>query len=372
LHCPDFAAPAYDEARALFVNNNVTDEQAAALLTQFWQADNNLHRQQWVDQNVQDLADNDAEIARQRLEAQENDLLFAREQENLAKEEMKKNRNKYIQIPDRPMPAVTPIFPSEYAVKKLEKGLYVELWYYTNDGLDDAARSHSAAGDEAMSLLHGADGSITWVSAATVRESKKILDDKDISWDNFTQAVPRMLVAMTNAGWTMERVVMLGQFWGNIQTHELRRSQDPLDQSTLLAYQAKYRLQWHMAITAPGGAFNLAIIDEGRMRAIRDEVYWKDRLQKDNARDCTSFFSHSRLKTACSLHCFHILDTQPINLNAHPPCIVPCAPSPCHAPPSPHPAPCATAYLRHALLPSSLRHAPPSSGCPATDPLRPL
>jgi hypothetical protein len=288
LNCPDFAAPAYEEHRALFVNDNVTHEQAAARLTLFWQADNNLHKQQWEDQKIEDIANHDAELAQQRLEAQENDLLLAQEQENAVKEEMKRNRTKYIQIPDRPMPAVTPILPSEYAVKKLEKGLYVELWYYTNDGLDDAARSHSAIGDDAMSLLHGADGSISWVSAAAVRESKKMLDDKDISWDNFTQAVPRMMVAMTNAGWPLERVVMLGQFWGSLQTHELRRSQDPLDQRTLLAYQAKYRLQWHMAITAPGGAYNLALIDEVRMRAIRDEVYWKDRLQKDNARDCTS------------------------------------------------------------------------------------
>jgi hypothetical protein len=58
-----------------------------------------------------------------------------------------------------------------------------------------------------------------------------------------------MLVAMTNAGWLMEHVVMLGAFWGNLQTHELRRSQDRLDQKTLLMYQAKHRLRWHFAIT---------------------------------------------------------------------------------------------------------------------------
>ena len=153
-----------------------------------------------------------------------------------------------------------------------------------------------------MVMGRGADGSPFWVSAAAARESKKILDDKDISWDNFTQAVPRMLVAMTNAGWAMERVVMLGQFWGNLQTHELRRSQDPLDQTTLLAYQAKHRLQWHMAIASPGGAYNLAIIDENCMRAIREEVYWKSRAQKDNARDC-EFFLFALTKAVRSPHC---------------------------------------------------------------------
>ena len=129
LLCPDFAAPAYAEHRARFVNAEVTDERAAALLTDFWRADNELQMRQWEDQNIQDIEANAAELARQRLEEQNYDLLAAQEQENLAKEERKKNRNKYLPIPDRPMPAVTPIFPSEYAVKKMEKGLYVELWY---------------------------------------------------------------------------------------------------------------------------------------------------------------------------------------------------------------------------------------------------
>ena len=262
---------------------------------------------QWEDQNIQDIEANAAELARQRLEEQNNDLLLAQEQENLAKEERKKNRNKYLPIPDCPMPAVTPIFPSEYAVKKMEKGLYVELWYYTNDGLDDAARSHSSADDEAMVMGRNADGSPLWVSAAAARESKKILNDKDISWDDFTQAAPQMLVAMTNANWAMERVIMLGQFWGNLQTHELRRSQDLLDQTTLLVYQAKHRLQWHMAIASPGDAYNLAIIDEARMRAIREEVYWKNRARKDNARDCE--FSIALTKAVRSPYCLSYLST---------------------------------------------------------------
>jgi hypothetical protein len=127
LHCPDFAAPVYNEHRAWFVNTNITDDQAAALLTEFWRANNELQIHQWEDQVLQDVAAGFAKQDQHRLEAINDNLLIAQEQENLAREDRKKNKNKYITISDRPMPAVTPMYPSEYAVKRMEKGAYVEL-----------------------------------------------------------------------------------------------------------------------------------------------------------------------------------------------------------------------------------------------------
>jgi hypothetical protein len=284
--CPDFATPLYDPARARFVNANTTDEQAAILLTEFWQTNNDLERQQWADQVNQDLADQAAQLLQEQDDDHHAALLAAQEQDALQREEMKKNRAKYIPIPNRAMPAVTLIFPAAYAVKKMERGQYVELWYYTNDGLHDAARSQYSDDDEAMVLSRNPDGTSSWVSAAASRESKKIIDDKNLHWDDFAQAVPRMLVAMENSGWPGERIAMLAGFWGNLQTHELRSSINPLDQRTLLAYQAKHRRQWHAAITSPNGAYNISIIDESRMRATREEIYWEDRNKRDNERDC--------------------------------------------------------------------------------------
>jgi hypothetical protein len=373
LHCPDFSAQIYNEHRARFVNANVTDDQAAVLLTEFWRADNELQIQQWEDQILQDMADDDAERHQHQLAAAADDLLIAQEQENLLREERKRNRSKYIAIPDRPMPAVTPIYPSEYAVKKMEKVAYVELWYYTNDGLDDAARSHSATEDEAMVIGRNPDGSASWIPAAAARESKKILDNRDISWDSFTQAAPRMLVAMTNAGWPMGRVAMLGAFWGNLQTHELRRSQNPLDQKTLLMYQAKHHLQWHMAITSTDGAYNLSILDERRMRTIREEVYWSDRAQKDNARDCelTPMPYALQQHTHFPFHMPPHILVQCVICHLDAPCALPSpSPPPCfHVVPRTPNAPRACQFApraslprsRHALpaIPASAPHAPP-------------
>ena len=94
-----------------------------------------------------------------------------------------------------------------------------------------------------------------------------------------------MIVAMEEADWPQERVAMLAKFWGNLQIHELRSSRDPLDQKTLIVYQAEQRRLWHLAISSPQGAYNLSRINEEIMRKTRDKVYWNERRVKDYQRD---------------------------------------------------------------------------------------
>ena len=183
------------------------------------------------------------------------------------------------------MPTTTPVFASNYVLKKMEKGLYVELWYYTNEGLDDAMKTSTTTNDDAMVISRKPDGLATWETAASARDSNKVVDDKNIPWEDFCQAVPRMLLAMEEADWPADRVFMLANFWGNLQIHDLRSSPDPLDQKTLLLYQARQRRLWHLAIPSPQGAYNISIIDEAVMRKTKEEVYWEDRRLKDNERD---------------------------------------------------------------------------------------
>ncbi|KAF8808317.1 hypothetical protein BYT27DRAFT_7052043, partial [Phlegmacium glaucopus] len=182
-------------------------------LKDIWTAGNQADRVKWR-QQIDDDNDALAELNRVQSEA---DLLRVQteitEAEALRKEEMKKNKNKYAPIPDR------------------------DLWYYTNAGLDDALRSSNTIDDEAMVMLRRPDGSSSWVPSASARDATRVLDDKDISWEDFCQAAPRMIIAMEQADWPLDRVTMLAKFWGNLQIHELRSSRDPLDQKTLILYQ---------------------------------------------------------------------------------------------------------------------------------------
>ena len=285
LECPDFSAPIYDAVRAPLINPQVTAAQAVEFLRAIWIAGNEAEKVKWQTQKDEDeVAQIDqlrlhmeAEAGRAQAEVEE--------AEALKKEEMKKNKSKYIPIPDRDVPSVARVIASSYAIRKMEKGLYVELWYYTNAGLDEAFRNSNTVDDEAMTMIRLPNGSSSWVPAASSRTATNLTEDRNILWEDFCQAAPRMIVAMEEADWPQERISMLAKFWGNLQIHELRSSRDPLDQKTLIVYQAEQRRAWHLAITSPQGAYNLARINEEIMRKTREKVYWDERRVKDYQRD---------------------------------------------------------------------------------------
>jgi hypothetical protein len=284
IECPDFASPTYAATRAPLINEVTTEEVAIQLLKDIWKAGNEAEKVRWQAQSDQD----DALRADQlRIQSEADDLRVQaeiEEAEALRKDDLKKNKIKYIPIPDRDVPSVAPVFASNFAVRKLEKGLFVEMWYYTNAGLDEALRNSSAMDDEAMTMLRLPNGSTSWVPASA-RAANSVLDDKNILWEDFCQAAPCMVLAMEEANWPKERVKMLAQFWGQLQVHEFRSSRDPLDQKTLIVYQAEQRRAWHHAISSPQGAYNISRINEDIIRKTRDKVYWEDRRHKDLERD---------------------------------------------------------------------------------------
>jgi hypothetical protein len=121
LQCPNYAAPAFAPSHALLVNANTTQGQAAQLLADVWVTGNNLDRQQWHQQLVHDLAVQADQVIQDQEAAKCQVLLLAQEQDALRKEELKKNKLKYIPIPNRPMPTVVPVSASNYAIKKWKR-----------------------------------------------------------------------------------------------------------------------------------------------------------------------------------------------------------------------------------------------------------
>jgi hypothetical protein len=53
-------------------------------------------------------------------------------------EEVKKNKGKYTPILNWSPPSKLPELVSEYAIRKIAKGVYVEMWYYTNPSIEEA------------------------------------------------------------------------------------------------------------------------------------------------------------------------------------------------------------------------------------------
>ncbi|KAF8816234.1 hypothetical protein BYT27DRAFT_7208838 [Phlegmacium glaucopus] len=204
--CPNFTSPIYAAAHEPFINPNTTKEQAIQFLKDIWKAGNEADKVRWQQQNDEDAV----ALTEQRQLQLEADLLKVQarvdEEENFQKEEIKRNKSKYIPIPDRDVPTIAPVVTSNYTIRKMEKGLYVELCYYTNAGLDEASRSSNTANNKAMVMLQLPDGVISWVPAASARTTSGVVDDKDLPWEDFCQAAPQMIVAMEEANWPQDHV----------------------------------------------------------------------------------------------------------------------------------------------------------------------
>jgi hypothetical protein len=285
MQCPDYTSDSFQQSRARLVNENTTEEQAIQCLRDIWKETNNAEKALWQHQLDNDEAETAARRQQERDEQEQWNAAEVLEFETAQREEMKKNKWKYTPIPDKDVPFEDSTIACSFALRKLEKGLYVELWYFTNDGLDDSLRTASTIDDEAMAMVHRADGTTSWIPAASARDARRVIDDKDISFEDFCQAARRMVTAMEEARWPEERVVMMAGLWGNLQMHEFRKSRDPLDQRTLLVYQAEQRRRWHVALTSPQGGYNLSRINEELMQKTRLRVHWDDNKRKEDERD---------------------------------------------------------------------------------------
>ncbi|KAG1792976.1 uncharacterized protein HD556DRAFT_1309001 [Suillus plorans] len=261
--CPDYASPHYANARAQLVNDNVTEEQSIQLLRTIWRAANDADIDLWEGQ---------VEVKREqrenlrRIQEEEQDRIEQEridEEESARKEEKKKHKHKFMPIPeDTGVPDEPSIIPSSYAIRKLDKGEYLELWYFTND-----------------------DGSTAWVSAAAARNASSVVDDENLSFEEFCIACPRFIAAIEEADWPQDRVRMMAFFWKNIQIHPYRSMRDPLAQKALLVYQAEQRKHWHVVAKSAAGPYNLSTINQKVLDATRERVYWLERTKKDNQRD---------------------------------------------------------------------------------------
>ncbi|KAG0698266.1 hypothetical protein DFH29DRAFT_777588, partial [Suillus ampliporus] len=193
--CPDYADNAFADTRLQLTNENINEAQAIAILKNIWQADNNIAKDQWTRQVEEDT---EWREHMNRLNEEEQDRLEQdrlEEDEAARKEDRKKNKFKYTSIPQRDVPTQPVVIPSAYATCKLEKGDFVELWYFTNAGLDDA-KLKSSVNDDAMIMAVLAGGETTWVSAASMRNTSTVVDDQNLPFEDFCQACPRIISAM--------------------------------------------------------------------------------------------------------------------------------------------------------------------------------
>jgi len=261
LVCPNYTSAEHATLRLELISDTVDDAAAAALLSRVWKVNNNAAKLTWQRQ-IKDVARQATDELRLRAEIEADRIAALKKAQAEDEEEaLKKNWAKHVVIPNRPPPLHPSIIPSTYALCKLLKGEYLELHYFTNEGLADSRASASHGDDEAMLPVTDSAGGMSWIPVAAKRTATSFIPDRDLSWEQFSIAMLRMLKAMNNAKWVNQCISMLAVFWAALLNHPYRASALEVEKKCLLVYQAEQRMAWHQAIDTPEGAWDIGIIE---------------------------------------------------------------------------------------------------------------
>jgi hypothetical protein len=136
----------------------------------------------------------------------------------------KKNRNKFLPFNNVKVTSTIPITPSPHALRKLRKGEYVELHYFTNKGLAEAQSISHSVDDDALALLQDEQGLHSFVPIAVAKAKETVIPDHKLTWPQIDEATHRLLQAMKENGWEVDCIDAHLQFWMNLSAHEWRHN----------------------------------------------------------------------------------------------------------------------------------------------------
>lgn len=165
----------------------------------------------------------------------------------------------------------TPMHP--YVTYRLRKRKHVGIWYFTKDGLAEAKTLPRSTDSDLMFLKDTTTGVVA-LGPSWSKGSQNFVEDKDLTWYEWTYAKMAFTDAMQDCGWSQELLAMYAQFFTDIDYHELRRIDRVLGDRNLTYYLHHARLDLHAKIeTDMKGDF--AAICPKRLEApatrIRDE-----------------------------------------------------------------------------------------------------
>ena len=85
------------------------------------------------------------------------------------------------------IPESLPFFPPQYAIDKIKTLDYVDLWYFTMEGILYVSKIVPTAADDTFGLLR-MDLSLTLQQVKATRASRNVIIDEFLSWDQIATA----------------------------------------------------------------------------------------------------------------------------------------------------------------------------------------
>jgi hypothetical protein len=160
-----------------------------------------------------------------------------------------------------------PHHPSEYAVGKMEDIEYVELWYFTTEGCEEASKATPTVADEAFNLLKMKTGLALQPIKAT-KASPNAIVDEHLSWEQIMTARHTMIATANQVGWDQKLMIALAELY--IGLEGLKAS--GTNARALILYHAVARKLWHNALRGRGKPFNVSNINQDLLLLLENQV----------------------------------------------------------------------------------------------------
>ena len=185
---------------------------------------------------------------------------------------------------DSTIPKSLPFFPAQYAMDKIKNLEYVDLWYFTTEGILDASKVTHTVADDTFGLLH-TDLGLMFQQVKATRASCNVLKDEQLSWDQIATA--RHKIINTASCWPEKYRMALAKFFMNLEAFKANGT----NPRSLILYQAAVRRHWHTALKGSGKPFNLANINEGLLLKLENQI--RDQEHEEMQKQASPFPSCS-------------------------------------------------------------------------------
>ena len=125
--------------------------------------------------------------------------------------------------------------PADYAIKQIEAHKHVPMWYFSREGLHNAARLvRQADENDTLTVAKTDEGQVTMRSAASLVASKNAKLDHQLTYTEFMFAKNLFLTAIDNVKWGDDTVDSFNWFFHNLDNHPIREEGERGEKALLL------------------------------------------------------------------------------------------------------------------------------------------
>jgi hypothetical protein len=112
-----------------------------------------------------------------------------------------------------------------------------------------------------------------------------IVKDENLTWEQFNEAAPQMIMLMKENDWPDNRIDMHITFWSALQNHRWRHDFNVHKQRALLLYQAQQHRHWHLAIGS-SNSWSLAKINQELLDEAQETIFNQFRMHQLSIQVC--------------------------------------------------------------------------------------